>query len=123
MEVFLRERFRRVPGCVDDADDTFYVEDRDCQGVRVAGVGAGLGEASRAGHGQGGVGGFDDEVYYAPVRGGQFLGRGFAEGREVGDLDQGDPIGPELAPYSLGYLLWGSTGVQVPRLRGTEHEP
>ena len=62
-----------MPGCVDDADGAFLVEDRDRQGVCVAGVGAGLGEASRSCHGQGGLGGFDDEVYYASVRDGQVL--------------------------------------------------
>src|SRR5215217_2775548 len=68
------------------------------------------------------MGSLDDEVYHTPVRGGEFLGRVFAEGREVGDLDQAHPIGPELAPYPLGYLLRRSLGVDGPRHGGAEHE-
>ena len=98
------------------------VDDRNCQGVGPAGVRAGLGQASRAGHGQGGVGGLDDQVYHAPVRGGEILGRMFSERREIRDPDQGDPVGFELAPYFLGYLLGGSMGVEAFWRRGTEHE-
>ena len=45
VEVFVGKRFCGVAGCVDDADGVGVVEDRDGEGVRPAGVRAGLGKA------------------------------------------------------------------------------
>jgi hypothetical protein len=74
VEVFFRKRLRRVPGCEYDADGVIFVEDRDRQGVRPAGVRTGLRKAPGARHGQGGVGTLDNQVYHAPVRGCEVLG-------------------------------------------------
>ena len=78
MEVFLGELFGGVAGGVDDAHRVIPVEDWDGQGAGPAGVGAGLGEASGAGHYEGGLGGAENELYGALVDGSERM-------RSVGD--------------------------------------
>ena len=70
IEVFFGKGLGRFTGGVDHAQGVVVAYDRDRQGVVPAGVRAGLGQTSGAGHGQCGVGGLYDQVYDAPVRGG-----------------------------------------------------
>ena len=120
MEVFFSEGFGGVAGSVDDANGTFVAEDRDGEGVHPAGVGAGLGEPAGAGNGEGGLGGFGDQLDHAAVRGGELVVGMSAQEGEVWDPDQGDSIRLKLAPNAFSYLLSGGSRVEVFWHRWTE---
>ena len=67
VKVFLGELLGRIAGSVDDSHWVVTVEDRDGKGARPAGVGAGLREAPRPGHDEGGLEGTQHELYSAFV--------------------------------------------------------
>ena len=75
VEVFVVKRFRGVTGCVDDADCMVVLQDWYGEGVRPAGVRAGLRVTPGSGDREGRVAGLDDQLDHAPVGGGGFAGR------------------------------------------------
>src|SRR5918998_718769 len=118
VKVFFGELFGGVAGSVEDAYQAGTVEDRHGQGIRPAGVGAGLREASGTGHHEGRLGGAEHKLYGAFVsrrerarrRGGYPRARLRDEGEVLGPYEA-DPVRLELLARFFGDRLWWGGGI------------